>query len=189
VRERWRIGRRTFVGLAVPLALVGGALILGARQDFSRIGQGGTRSALPRIGDVAPDLVAVDRDEEPVTLAQFRGQPVWLNFWGSWCPPCRSEMPAMEAAYEQLHPRGRVILAVSLDEPVAEAVRYADRNGATYTVVADPFRRGTEAYTIANFPTHILIDADGIVRDVVLAELNEEQFIARAAAILPDGSA
>jgi cytochrome c biogenesis protein CcmG, thiol:disulfide interchange protein DsbE len=188
-RARPRIARATIAGLAIAIALIAGAWYLGGRQDVNRIGQSGTRPVLPRIGEAAPDFVALDRNDEPVTLSQFRGQPVWLNFWGSWCPPCRAEMPAMEAAYARLQPRGLVMLAVALDESVADAVRYADKHGATYTIAADPFRRGTETYTIANFPTHILIDGDGIVRDVVLAELNEEQFIARAAAILsPDGS-
>jgi peroxiredoxin len=189
-RARTRIDRATITGLAIAIALIAGAWYLGGRQDVNRIEQSGTRPALPRIGEAAPDFVAFDRNDEPVTLSQFRGQPVWLNFWGSWCPPCRAEMPAMEAAYARLQPRGLVMLAVALDESVADAVRYADKHGATYTIAADPFRRGTETYTIANFPTHILIDGDGIVRDLVLAELSEEQFIARAAAILsPDRSA
>lgn len=74
---------------------------------------------------------------------------------------------------------------MSLDEPLAEEVRYADLNGATFTVTADPRRQGTAAYPIVNFPIHILIDEEGIVRDVVLAELDEGQMVERARAILP----
>jgi peroxiredoxin len=173
------------LGLALALAIVAGAWYLGGRQGVDQLGRGGQNARLlPRIGDPAPELIALGADGVPVFLSQFRGQPVWLNFWGSWCPPCRSEMPEMQAAYERLQPQGLVLLAVSLDEPVAEAVRYAELNGATYLVAGDPFRRGSAAYAINNFPTHLLIDRDGVVRDVVLAELNEEQFVERAQAIL-----
>jgi hypothetical protein len=95
-------------------------------------------------------------------------------------------MPEMQAAYERLEPQGLVLLAVSLDESLDDAVSYAQLNGATYVVGADPYRKGTAAYPIANFPTHILIDREGIVRDVVLAELNADQFVERAAGILGD---
>lgn len=63
-------------------------------------------------------------------------------------------------------------------------MRYARLNGATYTILSDPYRKGSAGYPIANFPTHVLIDRDGLVRDVVLAELDEEQIVERAQAIL-----
>jgi peroxiredoxin len=180
---------RTVLGLAVVLALVVAAWVIGGRQGFDRIGQGGVNSRLlPRVGEVAPELAALDASGNPVLLSGFRGKAVWLNFWGSWCPPCRSEMPEMQAAWEQLAPSGMVLLAVSLDEPLEDAVRYAELNGATYAVAADPFRRGTAAYAVANFPTHILIGPDGVVRDVVLAELDRDQIVERArAAFGPSG--
>lgn len=177
-------------GVFIAIVIVVAAWYLGAQQGWNQVGQGGiNRTLLPKVGDPAPDLAALGADGETILLSDFRGQPVWLNFWGSWCPPCRSEMPDMEAAYQRLAPQGLVMLAVSLDEPVADAIRYADLNGATYLVAGDPYRQGTAAYPIANFPTHILIDREGIVRDIVLAELNEAQFVERAAAILtPEGS-
>ena len=173
-------------GLLMALVIVAGAWIVGGRQGFQQLGFGGINSALlPKVGDVAPDFATVLSDGSVVRLSDFRGQPVWLNFWGSWCPPCRSEMPDMEAAYKELAPRGLVMLAVSLDEPPSAAFDYAARNGATYLIATDPERRATgEGYPIVNFPTHILIDREGIVREVVLAELNTEEFIAHAEAIL-----
>ncbi|MDQ3656115.1 MAG: redoxin domain-containing protein, partial [Chloroflexota bacterium] len=140
---------------------------------------------LPRVGEPAPDFFTVLGDGEVVLLSDYRGQPVWLNFWGSWCPPCRSEAPEMQAAYEELAPRGLVILAVALDEPLSVAVDYAELNGLSFLIAGDPNRKLTgDAYPIVNFPTHILIDRDGIVREVILAELSKDQFIARAESIL-----
>jgi peroxiredoxin len=180
------LGRMTGLGLLVALTLIVAAWFVGGRAGFDQIVQGGINSSrLPKIGDPAPDFVTVLSDGRVVQLSNFYGQPVWLNFWGSWCPPCRSEMPEMEAAYEDLAPRGLVMLAVSLDEPPEAAFTYVQRNGATYLVAADPKRTMTgAAYPISNFPTHILIDRDGIVRDVVLAELDKREFFEHAQTIL-----
>ncbi len=91
----------------------------------------------------------------------------------------------MQAAYEELAPRGLVMLAVALDEPLSAAVAYAELNGLTYLIAGDPNRKLTgDAYPIVNFPTHILVDRDGIVREVILSELNRDQIIERAAPIL-----
>lgn len=181
--------RRGLLGLALAGTVVTAAWVVGDRQGFASIGLGGVnQSLLPKVGDPAPDFVTVLSDARVVKLSDFLGQPVWLNFWGSWCPPCRSEMPDMEAAYQQLAPQGLVMLAVSLDEPPDTAFAYAARNGATYLVGTDPERKLTgPGYPIVNFPTHILIDRQGIIQSIILAELDTAQFISGAAVILTDG--
>lgn len=181
--------RRGSLALAaiVALLIVGAAWLVGGRQGFDQIGQGGVNlSLLPKVGDPAPEVVVALTDGTVVQLSDFRGQPVWLNFWGSWCPPCRAEMPELQAAYEQLSPQGLVLLAISLDEPTRAAADYAALNRVTFLVATDPRRLATgNAYPILNFPTHILIDQDGIVRDIVLAELSRDEIVAHAKAILP----
>lgn len=98
---------RVVFGLVVAVLLVGAAWLVGGRLGFDQLGQSGVNSRLlPKVGEAAPDLVALGADGEPVFLSEFRGKPVWLNFWGSWCPPCRAEMPEMQAAWERLQPRG-----------------------------------------------------------------------------------
>lgn len=174
----------TTIGLAA--GLVGGTWYIGERKGYSSIGSGGANTnLLPKVGEPAPDLVALLSENELVFLSDFLGQPVWLNFWGSWCQPCRAEMPAMQAAYERLAPRGLVILAVALDEPLENALDYAALQGATYIVAGDPVRKGSGAnYGIANFPTHILIDRAGIIREIILATLEEDEFVEHAEKIL-----
>lgn len=183
--------RQMALGLGLSAAIVASAVIVGEKQGFARIGFGGINSSLlPKVGSAAPDIVTMVSDGRVVRLSDFRGQPVWLNFWGSWCPPCRAEMPDMQTAYQELEPRGLVMLAISLDEPPEVAFDYARRNGATYLVGTDPERKLTgTAYPIVNFPTHILIDQDGLIRSIILAELDAEQFIASADAILADDRA
>ena len=181
--------RRGLLSLLLAGSIVAAAWAIGDRQGFASIGLGGVnQSLLPKVGSPAPDIATLLSDGRVVKLSDFHGQPVWLNFWGSWCPPCRSEMPDMEAAYQQLAPRGLVMLAVSLDEPPDTAFAYAERNGATYLVGSDPERKLTgPGYPIVNFPTHILIDRQGIVQSIILAELDATQFVAGAAAILNVG--
>ena len=176
------------LGLAVALAIAAAAWYVGGRQGVDQLGRGGVNlRLLPKVGQPAPDFVTVLGDGRIVRLSDFRGRPVWLNFWGSWCPPCRAEMPELQAAYEELAPRGLVLLAVSLDEPPSAAFEYARLNGATYLVASDPERKTTGgAYPIANFPTNILIDKNGVVRDVAFAELNQEDILARAEKILAE---
>jgi cytochrome c biogenesis protein CcmG, thiol:disulfide interchange protein DsbE len=180
---------RPALGLVFALALVAGAWSVGGLQGFDQFGTGGVNlSLLPQIGQPAPDFVTLTAaDGRPVRLSDYRGKPVWLNFWGSWCPPCRAEMPELQAAYERLHPRGLELLAVSLNEPAEDAARFAALNNATFTILSDPRRENTgAAYPIANFPTHILIDEEGIIRDIVLTAIDEEEIVARAEAIMPD---
>jgi cytochrome c biogenesis protein CcmG/thiol:disulfide interchange protein DsbE len=131
---------------------------------------------LPKVGQVAPDFTTYDVDGNVVSLSDYRGQPVWLNFWGSWCPPCRSEMPDVQAAYAQLAPKGLVMLAISLKESPQDAAKFATKNNATFTILTDQYMTNTgQAFPIANFPTHVFIDSSGVVRRIVLSDLSTEE--------------
>jgi peroxiredoxin len=171
--------RRIVASLGIALAIVVAAWALAGRQGINDLGQGGVNQRLlPREGDIAPDITITDVLGQRVALSSFRGQPVWLNFWGSWCAPCRSEMPDIETAYQQLEPQGIVLLAVSLDEPWIDATTFAARNQVSFPIFIDQFRADTgEAYPIYNFPTHIFIDKDGIVRHVVLTQMSVDDAI------------
>jgi peroxiredoxin len=176
------------VGLVLALAIIAAAWYVGGQAGFDQIGRGGAnQDLLPKVGEQAPDFMAVSLAGEVVSLSDYRGRPVWLNFWGSWCPPCRAEMPDIQAAYEQLAPQGLVLLAVSLGDAPEQAAQFAARNNVTFTVLLDPNRTLTsDAYPIYNFPTHIFIDESGIVRKIVLSEMSTDQAIANAGTILPD---
>lgn len=174
------------VGLAVAVLIVAAALAIGARSGWDSIGSGGiNQRLLPKVGEVAPDFETEDLFGNPVRLSQFRGQPVWLMFWGSWCPPCRAEFPDIQAAYAQLEPEGLRMVGVSLREAPVDAAAYAVANGATFLVLSDPDEGDTGAtYPIFNFPTHIFIDRDGVIRSIVLEDMDTEQAIAEANRVL-----
>lgn len=185
--------------LVIVGAIIGAAWVIGEREGFSDIGQGGINAnLLPSVGEQAPELVTYDTNGQLVRLSDFRGQPVWLNFWGSWCPPCRVEFPDIEAAYQDLHPQGLVMLGVAVGEDPLVAQDYADRVGGSFPVLADPAflaalipedeypeaRKLVTSYTINNYPTHIFIDRDGTVRSVVLSTMTYENAMAYGKAII-----
>lgn len=179
--------------LVIVGAIIGTAWMIGEREGFSEIGKGGINAdLLPSVGEQAPELVTFDTSGQLVRLSDFRGQPVWLNFWGSWCPPCRAEFPDIEAAYRDLHPQGLVMLGVAVGEDPLVAQDYSDRVGGSFPILADPAylaalipedeypeaRSIVTSYTINNYPTHIFIDRDGTVRSVILAPMTYENAIA-----------
>src|SRR4051794_40546898 len=112
-----RFNRRTLIGLGLATGISGGAFVLAKRQGLGDVGGGGmNQKLLPHAGQEAPDVVVTDILGDQTQLSNLRGGPVWLNFWGSWCPPCRAEMPEIEAAYQQLGSTGIKLLAISLKE-------------------------------------------------------------------------
>jgi peroxiredoxin len=175
-----------WVGLAIALVIVVGAWWLAGRAGLDTIGRGGVnQSLLPKVGAVAPDFAAEDLLGRTVHLSDFRGQPVWLMFWGSWCPPCRAEFPDVEQAYEQVAPQGVKLVAVSLRESPLDAALFAAENKTTFLILSDPDETATHAaYPINNFPTHIFIDADGVIRSVVLQDMSEERALREARALV-----
>jgi cytochrome c biogenesis protein CcmG/thiol:disulfide interchange protein DsbE len=182
--------RTAVAGLALAVIIVAASIAMGSRLGWNTIGTGGiNRQLLPKVGDVAPDFEAHDVFGNPVRLSQFRGHPVWLMFWGSWCPPCRAEFPDIQAAYAKLEPKGLRMLGVSLRESPLDAATYAARNGATFLVLSDPDESDTgAAYPIYNFPTHIFIDSNGIIRAIVLEDMSTDRAISEASRLLAEDS-
>ena len=184
------IGRskQALIGLSIAAGILVLAWFVAGRAGLGDVGKGGINtSLLPKVGDEAPDFVAISPEGEVVHLSDFRGQPVWLNFWGAWCPPCRAEMPDIQTAYEELEPRGLTLLAISLGDKPSEALNFAELNGVTFDILLDPDRTLTSpTYPIYNFPTHIFIDENGVVRKIVLSEMSAEQAVAAAQSILPE---
>ncbi len=190
--QRPRQSRFQQIGIvaAVALLIIAAGVWLAREQGAGDLGSGGVNSVLlPKVGEPAPEFMSLyARDGEVFRLSDLKGQPVWLNFWGSWCPPCRSEMPDIEAAWQGLEPRGIKLIGVSQQEDPRVSVSYADRVGATFPIVVDPnyltsvadpnafpdLFNTAQTWQIRNFPTHVFIDRDGIVRAVVLNQLTTD---------------
>lgn len=169
------------ISLILAVAIIGGAWLVGGRIGFAEIGSGGVaKQYLPKAGETAPTLGMIGPDEQTVFLSTFRGRPVWINFWGSWCPPCQAEFPEVEAAYQALEPQGVVLLAISAKESWERSNNFAVANGGTFDVYNIPdLTIFGETWDTRNFPTHMYIDAKGIVRYVSTKPSDAEELIAR----------
>ncbi|MFZ0546964.1 MAG: TlpA disulfide reductase family protein, partial [Candidatus Promineifilaceae bacterium] len=117
------------------------------------------------VGDKALNFTLADLDGTPVSLNDFRGQPVIINFWASWCAPCRIEMPELQKAYETYQDDGLVILALNEDEPVDVARDYfVGEMGLTFTALLDD--NSAIATALGNFgtlPTTFFVDPEGTI--------------------------
>jgi cytochrome c biogenesis protein CcmG, thiol:disulfide interchange protein DsbE len=121
-------------------------------------------------GDQAPAFKApAYRGKEPITLAEFRGHPVVLNFWASWCPPCRAEMPALEAAYQTYRSRGVVVVGIDgATDTWADSRAFLAARGVTYPAGRDETGQIAQAYHVAGLPTTFFITAGGRVAGIAL---------------------
>jgi len=112
-------------------------------------------------GAPAPDFTLQDLGGESVTLSQYRGKVVFLNFWASWCPPCRAEMPSMERLYEVFANDDFVMLAVNIEQD-AEAVRgFLRQHPHAFPVLLDLEETTQLLYGVDRFPETFLIDRQG----------------------------
>lgn len=116
------------------------------------------------VGSPAPDLNLVTVRGESRTLRQYRGKIVLLNFWASWCPYCREEMPSMDRL-AKLFPRGEVVvLAVNVEKKFPDRYRTAP---VAFEMLSDPLEQAQLRYGVRNLPDTFVIDRNGIVRDRV----------------------
>ena len=118
-----------------------------------------------------------DLDGNPVTLSQFGGQPVIINFWATWCGPCRIEMPHLQAAFEQHQEDGLVILALDQDEaPDDVAAFFFDEFGLTFTPLLDDGKSVSQNYgLVGTLPTSIFVNPDGEITAIHRGPMVAEQ--------------
>ena len=121
-----------------------------------------------KVGDEAPDFRLRDLDGNVTSLSQFRGKVVLLNFWATWCGPCRVEMPAMEQLYRTFSRREFQILAVSTDtQGVAVTRPFQQKTGLTFPILHDTDMQIGLTYGARSLPMTLMVDRQGIVRQKI----------------------
>jgi peroxiredoxin len=128
-----------------------------------------TSPALAQLGHFAPaggmalDFRLTDDKRRPVSLADYRGQVVLVNFWATWCEPCREEMPALERLWQHRKDRGLVVIAIASGDEARDVRRFLDRMKPTpgFTIALDRDLQVTHAWNVRGLPTTVLIDREG----------------------------
>lgn len=124
-----------------------------------------TGSALAEAMDKpAPDFTLKSRSGENVKLSELRGEVVMLNFWASWCGPCRKEMPLLDDLQSEYRDYGFTLLGVNVDEDRDSALKLLEQVPVDFTILFDPESRVSELYEVDAMPSTVLIDRDGKLR-------------------------
>lgn len=129
-------------------------------------------------GQMAPDFELETIDGEKVKLSDFKGEKILLNFWATWCPPCRAEMPDMQQFHEEYD--DAVILAVNLAETELSEQNvedFLDEFGVTFSVLSDTDSRVATIYNATALPTSYLINTKGEIHNVAMGALNYDQMV------------
>ncbi len=120
--------------------------------------------AQPDAGHLAPDFTIHLPDGSTARLSDYRGRPLILNFWATWCPPCRQEMPDLVRVYEAHKAEGLVVIALNESEGHEQVSGFVEEFGMTMPVVIDPQGDVMQAFKTQSLPSSFFIDRDGVVR-------------------------
>ncbi len=157
-------------------AVVAGVVALLAGALFAATRLLGDEIFPVSVGTSAPAFTARTLDARPrdKTLADYKGQVVLLNVWATWCPPCREEMPSMQALHESYGGKGLNVVAVSVDSPGDEQkIRDFTRQfGLTFEILHDPSGGIQRIYQTTGVPESFLIGADGVIRKKVIGAVD-----------------
>lgn len=145
----------------------------------SAVGTPLSSSPSPREGFFAPDFNLDSLQGEPVQLSDLRGKIVVVNFWTTWCPPCREETPALESAYGSYRDRGLVMLGVNLtdQDSLKDVESFVQEFRLTYPILLDRDGAVGLLYQLNGLPTTFFISREGIIRTVVIGGPMSETFI------------
>ncbi|WP_374569071.1 TlpA family protein disulfide reductase [Ideonella sp.] len=145
-----------------------------SRRQVLALGAGGAAAlalGLPSLASAsiapksqAPDFTLKSIDGPNLRLQEQRGKVVLLNFWATWCGPCREEMPQLNKLYEKYRPSGFTLLGVNVDEDGRNAAGVASQLGVKFPVLLDTDKRVIKLYDISTMPSTVMIDRDGRVR-------------------------
>lgn len=143
--------------------------------------------ALPEQGNRAPDFILQDLTGRDVRLSDFRGRPVIINFWATWCPPCKEEMPRIQKFYRRFADR-IVVLGIDVGESRDQVKRFVEKAGFAWTFLLDTDTKVTERYAVFAIPTTFFLDSKGVIHAKYLGPLSEAQLLgfSRAAGLHTD---
>jgi cytochrome c biogenesis protein CcmG, thiol:disulfide interchange protein DsbE len=181
-----------WLGLPFVLALVAGAVwtLDGAGAggygvaDSVRLSGASGSGITPRVGEPAPEFSLEGLSGGPLALGDLRGRPVIVNFWASWCPPCRGELPDLDEVARQHGDAGLTVVAINLDEEHVEVQRFAAALDLTLVIGLDRGGRVSALYNVVALPTSFFVDRQGVVRDLNIGALTAGGLQSKVARVL-----
>ncbi|MSR24112.1 MAG: TlpA family protein disulfide reductase [Nitrospiraceae bacterium] len=148
----------TFVAVAVLVAVFGIVWLQSSKYEP------------PKVGKIAPEFALVDLDDKPVRLSDYRGKAVFLNFWATWCKPCKEEMLSMEVLHKNFAKDGLVVLAVSIDRVTTtkDIPPFIKSMNLSFPVLIDSWGKTDMPYKRMGVPETFIIDQEGVIREIVI---------------------
>lgn len=141
-----------------------------------------------QVGETPPDFELVDMNGNTHRLSEYKGQGVFLNFWGTWCKPCEREFPIIEKYYKEYEDEGIQVLAVNIAESDLVVQKFIDQKSLTFPVLIDKQKSVMTAYNIKPLPTTFLISPEGKIEKIITGEMTDANILAYMNLIMPDGS-
>jgi thiol-disulfide isomerase/thioredoxin len=171
---------KTSVTIMTLIVVICLALLTGCTESQTKSGN--------TTGFVAIDFQLQSIDGNQVALTDFRGKPVLLNFWATWCGPCDFEMPLLQGIHEETkwQQEELVILAINLQESANEVQYYLAAKGYSFTVLLDTSGAVGNKYNIRGIPTTFFIDKDGIIKDMVVGAFQKKAQIEQKLNLITD---
>jgi peroxiredoxin len=148
--RNWKRSAGVFLVLAVMLAACAGS--------------GGSSPAGVNEGNQARDFSLETLDGSRVSLEDYRGKVVLVNFWATWCPPCRDEVPDIETTYRERRDEGFVVLGVNVEEPRGAVEPFVAEFDMTYPVLLDESGQVLKMYRAIGLPMSVVVDQEGVIR-------------------------
>ncbi len=166
--RQWLYINIAVAGLLIVLAGIG--LVWASRPTSAAVPQPTAQPA----GQIAPDFTLKTLDGETVSLSDFRGKVVMVNFWASWCPPCVAELPTIYQFYQTHQADGFVVLAVNAQENPDTVSGFISRQGYTFPVLLDPDSVAADEYGIRALPTSFFLNKNGEIQYVHRGEIDTD---------------
>ncbi|MGH7554021.1 MAG: TlpA family protein disulfide reductase [Longimicrobiales bacterium] len=164
-------------------------ILRAALPCFLAAAPAGAAELKPWTGGPAPALELRALDGPGHRLADYQGKVVLVNFWATWCEPCRDEMPSMQRLKEKLAGKSFVVLAVNLDEPEARIRKFLSQITIDFTILLDPGKKAAQSWNARILPASFVVGPDGAIRYYLVGELDwsHDRVVSRISGLLPAG--